>query len=85
MAMLRVLIADEYPLLRDAIKDVTGQTFLSLGWDFTISKATTADDVIAAAERDDELDCSAAAMTSLEDAHPAELDAQPARAASAAA
>ena len=54
--MLRVLIADDHPLFRDAIKEVIGQIFLSQGWDFTISEATRAEEVIAAAERDDELD-----------------------------
>ena len=34
--MPKVLIADDHPLFRDAIKDVIGQVFLGRGWCFTL-------------------------------------------------
>lgn len=54
--MPKVLIADDHPLFRDAIKDVVGQLFVSRGWDFVCLEATRSDEVTAAAEQDEELD-----------------------------
>lgn len=54
--MPRVLIADDHPLFRDAIKDVIGRLFLSHGWDFTCLEATQSSEVTEAAEQDEDLD-----------------------------
>lgn len=54
--MPKVLIADDHPLFRDAIKDVIGQVFLARGWNFTCLEATRASEAIAAAEQHEELD-----------------------------
>jgi DNA-binding NarL/FixJ family response regulator len=54
--MPKVLIADDHPLFRDAIKDVVGQVFAARGWEFACQEATRSEEVTAAAERDEELD-----------------------------
>ncbi len=54
--MPKVLIADDHPLFRDAIKDVIGQVFLAHGWCFNCLEATRASEAIAVAEQHEELD-----------------------------
>jgi len=54
--MPRVLIADDHPLFRDAIKDVVGSLFLAQGWDFVCLEATRCSEVAAVVEREEELD-----------------------------
>lgn len=54
--MPRVLIADDHPLFRDAIKDVVGRLFLSQGWEFVCLEATQCSEVAAAVDREEELD-----------------------------
>ncbi len=54
--MPRVLIADDHPLFRDAIKDVVGRLFLAQGWDFVCLEATRCSEVAAVVEREEELE-----------------------------
>lgn len=54
--MPRVLIADDHPLFRAAIRDVVGQVFAAQGWEFAVVEATGADEAAAAVEQDDDFD-----------------------------
>ena len=54
--MARVLIADDHPLFRDAIRGVVAQVFADAGWDFSCVEAATVADVMRIADSDDELD-----------------------------
>lgn len=54
--MARVLIADDHPLFRDAIRGVISQVFAEAGWEFSCVEAATVAEVMRVAEQDDELD-----------------------------
>jgi DNA-binding NarL/FixJ family response regulator len=54
--MARVLIADDHPLFRDAIRGVVAQVFADAGWEFSCVEAATVGEVLRIAESDDELD-----------------------------
>jgi DNA-binding NarL/FixJ family response regulator len=54
--MARVLIADDHPLFRDAIRGVVAQVFADAGWEFSCVEAATVGEVMRIAESEDELD-----------------------------
>ena len=54
--MARVLIADDHPLFRDAIRGVVAQVFADAGWEFSCVEAATVADVMRIAESEEELD-----------------------------
>jgi DNA-binding NarL/FixJ family response regulator len=54
--MARVLIADDHPLFRDAIRGVVAQVFADAGWEFSCVEAATVGEVMRVAESEDELD-----------------------------
>jgi DNA-binding NarL/FixJ family response regulator len=54
--MARVLIADDHPLFRDAIRGVVAQVFADSGWEFSCVEAATVGEVMRIAESEDELD-----------------------------
>lgn len=54
--MARVLIADDHPLFRDAIRGVVGQVFADFGWAFACTEAATVAEVLRAAEAEEEPD-----------------------------
>ena len=54
--MARVLIADDHPLFRDAIKGVVAQVFAEAGWEFSCVEAATVGEVMRLADQEDELD-----------------------------
>jgi DNA-binding NarL/FixJ family response regulator len=54
--MARVLIADDHPLFRDAIRGVVAQVFADAGWEFSCVEAATVGEVMRIAESEEELD-----------------------------
>jgi DNA-binding NarL/FixJ family response regulator len=54
--MARVLIADDHPLFRDAIRGVVAQVFAEAGWEFSCLEAASVGEVMRIAETEDELD-----------------------------
>ena len=54
--MARILIADDHPLFRDAIRGVVAQVFADAGWEFSCMEAATVGEVMRIAESEDELD-----------------------------
>jgi len=55
-AMARVLIADDHPLFRDAIRGVVAQVFAEAGWEFTCREAASVAEVMAVVDSEEELD-----------------------------
>lgn len=54
--MARILIADDHPLFRDAIRGVVAQVFADAGWEFSCVEAATVGEVMRIAESEEELD-----------------------------
>ena len=54
--MARVLIADDHPLFRDAIRSVVAQVFADAGWEFSCVEAATVGEVMRLTDTEDELD-----------------------------
>ncbi len=54
--MQNVLIADDHPLFREAIRDVVGRLFAARGWPFRCLEATETREVFEVVEREDDLD-----------------------------
>ena len=54
--MPRVLIADDHPLFRDAIRGVVAQVFAEAGWEFSCVEAATVAEVMRLAEQEEDLD-----------------------------
>jgi DNA-binding NarL/FixJ family response regulator len=54
--MARVLIADDHPLFRDAIRGVVAQVFANAGWAFSCVEASTVGEVMRLADTEEELD-----------------------------
>ncbi len=54
--MARVLIADDHPLFRDAIRGVVAQVFAEAGWEFSCVEAATVAEVMRLADEEDDLD-----------------------------
>jgi DNA-binding NarL/FixJ family response regulator len=54
--MPKVLIADDHPLFRDALKEVVSRVFAMRGWDLVCLEAGERDEVIATAQSHDDLD-----------------------------
>ena len=54
--MSRVLIADDHPLFRDAIRSVVAAVFAEAGWEFNCTEAATVEEVMAAAEAEQDFD-----------------------------
>jgi DNA-binding NarL/FixJ family response regulator len=54
--MHKVLIADDHPLFREAIREVTARLFASRGWDFTCLEAAETKDLFDIVGRDDDFD-----------------------------
>lgn len=54
--MARVLIADDHPLFRDAIRGVVAQVFADAGWEFSCVEAATVGEVMRLTDTEDELD-----------------------------
>ena len=54
--MTRVLIADDHPLFRDAIRGVVAQVFADFGWEFSCVEAATVGEAMRVAEGEEELD-----------------------------
>jgi DNA-binding NarL/FixJ family response regulator len=54
--MARVLIADDHPLFRDAIRGVVAQVFAEAGWEFSCLEAASVGEVMRIADAEDELD-----------------------------
>ena len=47
-SMARILIADDHPLFRDAIRGVVAQVFADAGWEFSCVEAATVGEVMRA-------------------------------------
>jgi len=54
--MQTVLIADDHPLFREAIRDVVGRLFAAKGWEFACLEATSFDEALGMAEDAADLD-----------------------------
>ena len=54
--MQTVLIADDHPLFRDAVRDVVGRLFASKGWAFTCLEATSLPEALDIVDRGHDLD-----------------------------
>jgi DNA-binding NarL/FixJ family response regulator len=54
--MSRVLIAEDHPLFRDALRGVLGQVFANEGAGFVVVETGTIDELLAAIEADDAFD-----------------------------
>jgi DNA-binding NarL/FixJ family response regulator len=54
--MQKVLIAEDHPLFRDAIREVVARLFTARGWDFVCLEATDAKELFEAVGSDDDLD-----------------------------
>jgi DNA-binding NarL/FixJ family response regulator len=54
--MTKVLIAEDHPLFREAMRDVLGRLFQERGSGFVCIEAATKDDVFDVAEREEDLD-----------------------------
>ena len=54
--MQTVLIADDHPLFREAVRDVVGRLFAAKGWEFACVEATTLDEALAVAGDASDLD-----------------------------
>jgi CheY-like chemotaxis protein len=54
--MQKVLIAEDHPLFRDAIREVVARLFTARGWDFVCLEATEAKELFEAVGSDDDLD-----------------------------
>lgn len=54
--MQKVLIAEDHPLFRDAIREVVARLFAARGWDFVCVEATEAKELFEAVGGDDDLD-----------------------------
>ena len=54
--MPKVLIADDHPLFRDALKEIVSRVFAMRGWDLVCLQAGERDEVIATAQSHDDLD-----------------------------
>src|SRR5690242_16792921 len=54
--MPKVLIADDHPLFRDALREVVSRVFATRGWDLTCLEAAERDEVIAITQSEDDLD-----------------------------
>ena len=54
--MARVLIADDHPLFRDAIRGVVAQVFAEAGWEFSCVEAATVADIMRITDTEDDLD-----------------------------
>ena len=54
--MARVLIADDHPLFRDAIRGVVAQVFAEAGWEFSCREAASVAEVMQVVETEEELD-----------------------------
>ena len=54
--MQKVLIAEDHPLFREAIREVIARLFAARGWDFICLEAAEAKELFAAIAGDDDLD-----------------------------
>jgi DNA-binding NarL/FixJ family response regulator len=54
--MQKILIADDHPLFREAIRDVVSRLFTTQGWPFTCLEATQSREVFDIVEREEDLD-----------------------------
>ena len=54
--MPKVLIADDHPLFRDALRELVGRVFAMRGWDAVFLEAAQRDEVFAIAAAEDGLD-----------------------------
>ena len=54
--MLKVLIADDHPLFREAVRDVVRRIMAERGWDYTCQEATETRALFAAVEAEEDFD-----------------------------